>query len=196
MDDQWEGGAGEAEAPVVGEVGVPAAVRSTVKARRRKVPLVVVVLAIVVVLGLVGAGALVAFRMVVARSGGPSPVAAVQGVFNATGEYADADALQVLRYLCPEHADELRARVVKVRAALVADHGTRLALSGFRESRIGGGVQVSVQVSSVTPMSGPGGLFGESTEHEWRFVTVGSGDDWRVCGWDAPDVCAVYVNCP
>ena len=60
----------------------------------------------------------------------PAAAAAVQGVFNATGTWADADALQVVRYLCPEHAEELRARVRKIRTAI----SPRLATRTLRKS--------------------------------------------------------------
>jgi hypothetical protein len=79
---------------------------------------------------------------------------------------------------------------------LAREKGTELTVSGFAETPVAGGVRVSVQVASVAPMTyGGRQVFAHSDAHEWQFDTVGSGKTWRVCGWQAPQLCGVYVNC-
>jgi hypothetical protein len=130
-----------------------------------------------------------------ASAGGKTPSAAVRGVFNALSPWADADAFHVLAYVCHERSGELRDRVRKIRGEVASVKGADLTLTRFIETPTDGGVRVSVMVVAVMPVPGDGGLSSHSEPREWRFDTVGGGESWKVCGFEAPEICEVYLRC-
>jgi hypothetical protein len=131
-----------------------------------------------------------------ASGGAKSPAAAVQAVFGATTHWAGEDVSEVLPYLCPEQSEDLRNRIKKLRADLATLPGTELTPHDFTTTPSDRKATVSVMVAvTATDRSDGQTQSFRGADHEWRFDTVDAGSGWKVCGWEAPELCGADLYC-